>query len=519
MPQKKPNNSDKDSELMKKFHQSPLLFMGTVLVLVLVIVTFVFWGAGDWILPNRGVPSETQLTFGVYNGKPIEYKPGTYFAKLREEYLQYYSNQNLRGGYFDRMATQYAFQNAVIRMAILEAMSKANYAPPQDIIDQKIAALPRYQENGAFSITKFQQDDESTHLDLAKQIHDDYITERYYDDVEGSTDASGNFKPAILISPKEEELIANMAKVQRSFKIAVFPYDSYPDSEVDSFVEKNPVLFKKVYLSQITITSSEADAKNILSSIEKGTTNFEEAAKSQSKDQYADAGGDTGERFSFELENLIPDEKDRQAVVELAAGSLSPVIKTTTGWTIFRAEKAPAAADLKDKADLSKIRAYITSSQRGTVEDYLTGVAKKFSADAKTYGFDYAAAKDSVKTESFGPLPLNYGDSPNFETLNSFKVSALSGASENKDFWQVAFSTPLKECSDPIVLNDLVVIYPESEIEDDAAAAESAQKYFDTKFTQTELETALQDSILKSEKFQNHFDSRYQTLFGKNSGS
>jgi len=505
------------SELMKRFKQSPLLFTGTVLVLVLVIVTFVFWGAGDWILPDRGTLSSDQLTFGYYDGKPIEYKPGSFFAQERESYMQYYSSEGLRGDYFNYQATQSAFQYAVLRTAMLSAMSKADYSPPQSLVDKKVAELPRYQENGVFSVLKYKQDDESTHLAIAKQVRENFITQRYAEDAAGSVNGAGDFKPAILIPAGEKALIADMAKVQRSFKLAVFPYSAYPDSEIVAFVEKNPALFKKVHLSQITIDSGESDAKKVLASIEKGTTNFEEAAKSQSKDQYADAGGDAGERYSYELENLIPGEDDRELVIALAEGALSPVVKTSAGWTIFRAESEAVPADTGDSVVLGKIRTYMTGSQRGTVEDYLNGLAAEFAADVAQYGFDFAAAKDSVKTESFGPLPVNYGNSPNFEMLSTFNVDALANAAENREFWRAAFSTPLKKCPEPLVLDDVVVIYPESESTDNTTAAENAQKYFETSFMQNTLSSSLRDAILKSDKFRDNFNSRYQQVFGKNS--
>jgi hypothetical protein len=525
---KKDEHDEKQSELMRRFRQQPFIFTGTVVVLVLVVVSFVFWGAGDWILPNRSVLSNDQLTFGYWDDVPVELTPGSFFAQIRQSYIDFYrGNYGWSGESADMQATRQAFDLAIVRTAILDAAKKARYAPPRTLVDKKVSELPKYQENGVFSVLRYRQETAAQHIKTVQEVRDDMIVERYQDDVMGKTsdDDEAKFTPVLKIASKEADFFAGMAAPQRSFSMAIFPYSSFPDSEIVVYVDKNPEPFKNTHLSQITVTASENDAKQVLTSIQNGTTSFEDAAIAQSKDTFATNGGDAGERMVYELDALIPAEADRTTVINLPAGSLSQVVKTGAGWTIFRAESATTTADTSNQAILNKIRGHLSETERGVIEDWLIARAGDFTKTAETGDFTEVAGQYDAQTADFGPVSLNYGDSSLFTTLSSSTSTSnneLRAAGTSENFWKTAFSTAVGRISAPFVidasLNSVVVLEPVSESADDEEAAAGARTAFSDTFVNNDIESSVQNAILNSDKFRNDFTARYYTVFPPSTG-
>jgi hypothetical protein len=169
--------------------------------------------------------------------------------------------------------------------------------------------------------------------------------------------------------------------------------------------------------------------------------------------------------MAYELVSTISDETIRQGVVNLSRGSFSDVLAIgEKSWTFFRAEEEPHDADTNDVLALDKIRSYVMSFERGRAEDYILAEAEKFTADAKEVGFDSAIGNRAMEKKSFGPIPINYGDTSLFPSVSSSGVGELSTASANENFWQAAFATAVNSPSSPFVLDDnVIVLYPTEE--------------------------------------------------------
>ncbi|MDR0527955.1 MAG: peptidylprolyl isomerase [Spirochaetaceae bacterium] len=506
------------SEIAKKFKQNPLVFIGTVLVLILVIVTFVFWGAGDWILPRSGMLSDDELTFAYYNNIPVELSPGSFFSEQRKYYID-----QMRGN--ERYATERAFNSAVTRTAILDIMKHAGYEPPKPLVDKKVAALPRYQEDGKFSLLRWRSEPQSARIEIQKYMHDDIITSRYYGDLAARDADNGRYSYSVLVSSKEADFIGSMAKIQRSFKLALFPYSSFPEEELLAFVKRNETLFKNVHISQISMSglNEPAEAQKVLDSIKNGSTTFEDAAKAHSDDSFKQNGGEAGVRLSFELRTLIPNEDDRNAVIALKAGELSAPVKLSSGWGIFRAEAAVTDAAFNEQATLDKIRRYMSENERGVIEDWLIKRAREFSAQAKD-DWDAAALSFGVESKQFGPVPLNYGDTTLFARVRDFSsgIPQLSSAGTSEIFWNNAFSTPVNGISEPFVISsgdeNVAILQPvEENIENEEAVKNTTNLYKGT-FIENEIFNSIEDAIMHSKKFVNNFDEKYNTLFGQQPG-
>jgi hypothetical protein len=486
------------SELQKRFKTNPLLFVGTVLVLIIVIVAFVLVPA---IVPEAGGLG-FDATFGYYGKAPIRYAANNYFYRVREYYGNMYSG--ISGMGFERYVWRMAFDEAAARTAMIEEARLSGYVPPDTVVDKAVAQLPVFQENGRFSAVRYNATDSATRTRYWEEIREDLIVSRYFEDI-----------ATLLVSDKDKAFIADMAARQRSFDVTAFSINDYPAEEVAAYIDAHKDLFKTVHFSQITITSRESDAKKVLEQIRSGVSTFEDSARSQSADSNADRGGDMGSKMVYELESDIPDTDVRSALLALEPGAISEIVKVPAGWAFFRVEEAARDADGADSATVDKVRTYLIGFQRGIVEDYYLAKAEAFNADVESVGFLNACADLGLADSKIGPLPINYGDTNAFATVSSYGVNVLDGAASNENFWKIAFSTAVGSPSRPIVLgNNIVILVPteETALDDDGRTIieNSYASFADNPET---LGRAINAVFLKDKKFKDRFDEVFSKLF------
>ncbi|MCL2478870.1 MAG: SurA N-terminal domain-containing protein, partial [Treponema sp.] len=436
------------------------------------------------------------------------YVSGNYFYQVQQSIARQYQTSMDDSNY---QLTQYriwreAFEQAVVETAILDEMKNAGYVTPTNVVDLNVAQLPDFQENGRFSSAKYNQLDNNRKMSLWRQVRDGITTNIFTSDL-----------MAIKRSSHEADFISAMASPQRSFDMVSFPISSYPDSEIASYVQSNPSLFRITHLSRITVNSSERDAQQILTSIKNGNETFEDAAKNKSSDNYAQNSGDMGSRMVFELLIEIPDEQTREQIISLPKGEMSDVIKVSDNtWAIFRTEEAVRQADTTDPVIMDRIRSYVMTYERGRAEDWLVGVANDFITEAKAGSFDSAASARGLTKQSFGPLPLNYGDISFFSSVNSANISDLSGASTNDKFWQACFATPMGTPSEPVVLGtNVIVVIPTQETAADPDETTFINQYY-TYWLSQAFDQDLRTYFLNNGKLVDKFWEMFSTLFLSN---
>ena len=497
---KQPEKTDDSifKEFVRQFKARPFIFTGTFVVLVIVVVAFVFVPA---IVPSQG--RVIDLNFGSYNKIPISYVEGNYFYQVQQNLARQSQSGDLDAANYQ--ITLYriwreAFEAAVVHTAILDEMNRAGYSAPSSVVDRTVAMMPDFQDNGVFSSAKYRSMDSNRRMALWRQIRDSITAQYYISDVTWLKTPS-----------KEGDFIASMSSPQRSFDMVSFPVNSYPDSEISEYVRNNPSLFRITHLSKITITSSEREARQVLASIQNGNETFEDAARNKSRDYYAENAGDMGNRMVFELLLEIPNESDREHVLGLSRGSFSNVIKYADGaWVFFRAEDNVREADSGDPVIMDRIRNYIMTYERGRAEDWARDEAEKFCADARQNDFDSAVNDRVMAKQSFGPVPLNYGDIVLFPSLQSSGISELNYAGQNERFIQACFVTPVGVPSDPVVVgSNVVVVCPLEEIIPDEEETGFISMYYSYWLTQS-FEQDLREYFLYNGKLDDRFWDIFQ---------
>jgi hypothetical protein len=468
--EKKPAGKEEkssQSEIVRRFKANPMIFIGTIVILVIVIVAFVLVPA---FVPNAGGRT-ADLSFGSYNKIPISYVPGGYFANVQGSIARSRQAEVQETNYqlVSYQIWRQAFEETVVHTGILDELKTAKYAVPPEIVDREVALLPQFQENGRFSAALYQQLDSASRLSLWKQVRESIAEERYRGDITGLRVPSG-----------ETAFIAAMASPQRSFDMAAFSIDNYPEAEIRAYAMQNPDLFRVTHLSKISINSSEREARQILASVKDGTATFEDSARTHSQDSYAEKGGDMSVKLAYELTTEVSAAADRDILAKLARGEISDIIKTTEGWAFFRAEEVPRLADVGDDITYQKIRSYVTEYERGRMEDWALDNANAFIAQVQNSSFDEALEEQGLTKQNFGPLPLNYGGVELFSSLDTYSqsIGELAGGSTDENFWETAFSTPIKTLSPPIVLGrNILVLYPLEESGADSTTTEYIESY------------------------------------------
>ena len=488
------------SEILHRMKTHPVLFFGTVVVLVIVIVAFVFVPA---IVPEaRG---SGDLIFGYYNKVPIKYVPNNYFYQVQQSIAQSQQpsqdDPNFMSSFYQ--IWRQAFEETAIRMGILDEMKQVGYVVPEEVMNREMAELPHFQENGRFSSAKYRAMDNSSRMTLWRQVQESKTVGTYLSDLAGLKTASA-----------EASFISSMASPKRSFDLVTFPFSDFPDSELRAYVDANRDLFRVIRLSRITISSSEREARQILELVKNGTTTFEEAAINNSQDWAAERGGDVGIVMAYDLTYEISDAEARESVLRLTRGEISDVIKVPSGWAFYRADEVVHPADLDDPTQSGRIRNYLLNFQRGYAEDWLISEAEKFSAQAREIGFDEAIAARNLTKKSLSPIPVNYGNTALFGSVRSAGVQELEYAGDNQFFWRAAFSTPLNTPSEPVVVGDnVIVLFPLEEIlaeEDEIGFIEMYYPYW----TSASTENNYRSYFLNNKKMDDRFQETFFRIWG-----
>ena len=244
----------------------PLLYAGSLALLVIIVVAFV----GGPLAGRLG--SGGPLIFGSYGGKEISYVQGNYLARqvdILSDQLQDNTSQN-----YEWQAYQVwkgAYDRAVIRTAILQKADKAGVYISDNAIDALLLTTGPYMENGVFSETRYRNTSNSERFRY-RQLYREEMTHQLY---------NADVLHIGFFSTDGAEFIKKMAADERSFYYAIFSYKEYPVSKVVAYAEENASNFRKIKMSRITIKSTVDEAVAVRQQILDGIATFENQAHLQ----------------------------------------------------------------------------------------------------------------------------------------------------------------------------------------------------------------------------------------------
>ena len=436
--------------------KKPFLYIGSVLIFILAAVAFVFVPAR--VGNSAGIGA---TVFGKYDGKPIELKPGTEFANAVNNYQNSFQQQGRSlsdSDYF--YIYSYAFNAAVQTIAAKAAVAQSGYRPSEMEVSRQLLKLPYFlDENGKYSEKVASLYSNEQKEELRKSVSEQLVQSRFNEDLFGSgAQVGGKSLFGLKGADEESEFIAKIGERKRSFDVISFDKSKYPDSEVRKFAEENMSLFERFDLSAISF-ADEATAKKVKNQIEKDEIKFEDAVKEEySEKYYTDNDGKITASHLYQIKGILADENSVDSLRSLAKGSLSEIVRTTDGFTLFRKDGDNAQPDFSDADTLDVAKKYVTANESGRIEEYFIQAAKNASAMALADGFEELdlASVDGAEKMTTSPFPLNYGNATVAATIPTEAKPLASGASSEK-FWETAFSLKAGAFSEPLVLGNYVV--------------------------------------------------------------
>jgi len=498
----------------KRGIKNPFVYGGTIVILIITVIAFVF-------IPSLGgglSSSGSAPKFGSWNGKPITYTTGSYFASQVAQINDYLRQQGLSEENFQLYAYQVwnmAFQSAAIRTALLDTVDASGFRVTEKGLDEAVAELAEFQVDGKFSLEKYNSVTQAARLELRNSTKADLLVRRYYEDLY-----------TMAPSAAEISFVAAMAKPQRKIAYVTLPLSDYPTEEVAAWGARNADLFRSFELSRITITSSEADAKKVLAQVKENKLSFEDAAKSHSQDAYADKGGDAGSVFYFAFAEDFANKDDAAKVAALPKGEVSDVYAIgEKTWAFFKINGELTQPDFTKQTTLDEARFYISDKEKGTLESWAIEKAGAMASAADGMVFRTAARKAGLEVKSAGPFIVNVGN-PTFYAYNQqipllqtpFQNSdpALQAAEQDEAFMVELFAKTKGGVSKPLVVGDSVIVFTVTDdteaSDDDTAMVKFAYPYF----LQQAVDAATRDSFLKSKKLKDEFNTTFFKVFQTN---
>jgi hypothetical protein len=481
--------------------------IGSLIILLISAIVFVLVPAMMGRSTNNKMPP-----FGKYDGKEIRYEQGSDFADYVSRYADMLKNQgqevNTQSYYY---IFNYAFNATVQKMAFSKAVRKSGYTVPQSAINREM--LPYFSDsNGKYSPKRYKETPASSIEAMQKDFRNTLTTGRYSDDCFGSQRAVGKDSLyGLKTSSAETAFLQNIGKSKRAFNMISLNMKDYPDSEKVAYGKTNSQKFVKYALSVITC-DDKAKAESVAKRLANNEIKFADAVGEYSKKIYSDEKGNLTSPYYYQLEKIIKNEDDFKAVTELTKDTVSKVMETNQGFSVFHADADAVQPDFTNDATIKDVYNYLNTYEAGHIEDYYTNIAKNFAASASSTSFDDACRQYNLTKTEIAAFPLNYGS---VSLTGSFdkKIAALSGADSNENFLKTAFSLKQNEISSPVINGkNVIVLQFTNETTEDKTTDSSVLKSEINNYDQTSASSAL----MHSPKLENDLTTVFFNNFMKN---
>ena len=471
----------------------PLLYVGSLIVLVIITVTFIgtpaigrFGGAG------------AGTVFGTYDGNAIEHRRGNYFDSQILQISQQRRNSGFRQDTETeaRAVVRQAFQRAAYRVAVLAETSSAPLAVSEERIDGELIRSGPYVIGGVFSEERYNATPASQRKVNRRLVEEQLLERQYFSDL-----------TAVRTSSQAVAFFRGMAAVERRFRVASFSFAELPQAELQRFGEDNAALFRRIKLSRILVRDGD-QAEDVLRRLDDGSATFEELARLFSIDDLA-AGGEVGWRYFYDLERDFDGSEAVEAIFSLASGEHTGVLASRFGEVIYRADADPVTPDFESAEVVAAVQDYLQRYERGFIEDFYTAQAAQFQQHAQVEGFAAAAEALGLATFESDFFPINFQNLIAVSRVRAEESDALQSAPFHEEFFERAFTLAPGAVSEPIVLGDrILVLELLAERPAEQATLDRAESYYPY-FVTGALDRAMNAQVFNSDRLVDNFEQGY----------
>ena len=232
---------------------------------------------------------------------------------------------------------------------------------------------------------------------------------------------------------------------------------------------------------------------------------FEEmAADYAANDEYAREGGKMEWQKYYEVRDSFGEggEVNVEEIFSLKQGEISSVMALGENWVIYRCDQEAEDPDFSDENTMADLKNYLLWRQKGTVQDYFEAKAQEFRQKAQESSFIQACQEQGLDFYTTGFFPLNMGQLSFLKSIPPLEQEtvSLNTASANEDFFLKAFSLGPDQISEPVLLEDRVIILQLIAIQEvSPQEVESIQAKF-TQFKDNAIQNDFNTLFIKDEK-------------------
>ena len=472
----------------------PLLYVGSLIVLVIIAVTFIgtpavggFGGAG------------AATVFGTYDGIDIEHRRGNYF----DNQILQISQQRRASGFNQDTATEaravvrQAFQRATYRVAVLAETSRSGVAVSDERVDGELIRSGPYVVGGVFSEERYNATPTTQRKFNRQLVEEQLLEQQYFSDL-----------GALHTSSQATAFFREMAATERRFAVAAFSFAELPEEELRRYGNGAAAQFRRIKLSRILLRGDDNEAADVLRRLDDGSATFEELARLFSADDIA-TGGSVGWRYFYDLERDFESTEPVEAIFALGAGEHTEVLGSRFGDVIYRADAEMVAPDFDDAEVLAAVQDYLQRYERGVIEDFYTERAAAFQQRAQADGFAEAATELDVATFDSDFFPINFRNFIAVSRVTAPDSDALQTAPFYEEFFERAFSLDAGQVSAPIVLDDrILVLQLLEERAAESVTLDRVEAYRDY-FTASALDQEMRTQVFDSDRLVDNFDEGF----------
>lgn len=459
---------EKKNTVEERRAHSPVLYWGTVVTLVLIVITFV-------IGPVFGSGYAKSISLGKAAGKTIYFDENfgyaweSYERNLAAAYgvdLQNapdYMRSQLRVSAFQGAFFMTAYENFIEsildKSGIVATSQKAEHLIARSILAQ---ADPVAQKESLKAYKELSDKQRQTQIDGVKK---EYLSMTFREDL------------ALIpeIRDFETSFLNEKAFPQkRALRYLQIDEESLPDSYFIEYASQSDKinLFTQLSFRKILV-STETEMEFLLDEIEKDPEGFSRLAEDSTID--TDGGKETTLYF-YELLNQFGTENETEflKLAALKTGELSEVIKTEYGYLLFQITKESVPADLENDEIVTEIRDYIAYNDSDAAAAFVTDLTSAAAA-AAAEGLTQAAETLGLTVLTTRPFAVNVNGLAEIGRIqNEAGEDVLNSVYGDESFFKAVFTAETNKVAETVYTDAGNIIYEVSEIEEAAALGDSA---------------------------------------------
>ncbi len=396
-----------------------------------------------------------------------------------------------------------AFDQTVMHMAFLAESRSAGAWITDDRVDQALIQSGPWSPGGVFNEERYRATSNAEKYSYRKLFREQLLDEQVQRD--------------LLVDPrfstKEIDFFKGMISAQRKFSFVELPLQGLPRRGAEGLRGEEP--------GPVPADQAQPDPGQVQR--EGGAGDPPQAGGPRRQLRGAGPrplqgrlrGEGRGRRLALVLTTWRRDfeaKEPLEAVMGLAEGALSGVLKSRYGWMIYRCDSPALRPDFTDAETLRVARGYMMRYEKGQVEDWFVKKAEAFRLRARDIGFLGAALTQDLKAQQTDFFPLNFQGLYFLAPVRGAGQDAdLSSAATNEDFFLKAFRLAPGDVSEPVLLDDQVIVLKLDEVrkapEEQLALTEEYYAYF----ARQALEADLQAALLKPEYLKDNFHETFYT--------